>query len=294
MLAAIAPCFHESVRRRRMNGPRPDLALCVDTVDGPYSGVAIPGPAYTHVLLSASDKTTRRRYTLAHELGHALLAGVDRQGLNLDRRTEEDMCEAFARNVLMPPAELQRYFSDDGFPQSIAALQRFCRAFRVGIKAAVSALARHHTRDRTVALVVASRRPHSTRSGAVALRVDVASTPRPAFAPYDKRLRSLGLIEMVRWMSDMDKAGVEGSGREQKVQLRSLRAGIAAWTGPADWTAMTMAEPGSSKEDDGPLALVAVLDTSRLIPLPTGRMPRAAASRPAANAVDERQGSLGI
>jgi IrrE N-terminal-like domain len=240
----------------------------VRSLDGNYSGIAIPGPQQTHVFLNKSERSTRRRYTLAHELGHALLAGLDRYRVPLDRTSEESLCQLFAREALMPSVELNRYFSSVGFPQSRESLVEFCRYFRVSISAAVNALSSHHPADERIALIAASRRPHTVRSSEVALRVDAASAPQPMFAPHGKRLRSIGLNRLLDWVKQMSEAGVEGCAEEPRVLLRSLRSGISGWTGPARWAAWTVNGPGTNQPDA--LAVVVLLDTTQLRLLPPG------------------------
>jgi Zn-dependent peptidase ImmA (M78 family) len=279
MLAETAPLYHQSLRRHHLRGERPDLALEVKSLDVGHSGMAVLGASRTHVFLNSSDGSTRRRYTLAHELCHALLASVDRQRLGLDHMAEERICDAFARDVLMPTPELRRYFATEGFPQSIDDLRHFCRAFKVGLTAAVKALASHHDAAWPIALIAARRRRQSDHSPQIALRVEAASTPGPVLAPYGKRLQSLGLVETLRWCRDVREPGAEGLGREPNVRLRSRQAGIAGWTGPAQWSAWTISEPRSRQDYAGVLALVLALDTSELRPLPALGARRAGVAR---------------
>lgn len=294
LLLDAAPMFHRELRRRNLNGERPDLVLHVETQPGRFSGIAVPGPRKTHVFLKQGELTTRRRYTLAHELGHALLVGLDRERIALDRASEDDICEMFAQRALMPPDELHRYFSIHGFPQSRDALEQFRSAFKVGVKTAIKGLSTQHRPEYPIVVIFASRRRHGTRSSEAALRIDAASAPKQIFAPYNKRLQSLGLGKLMRWTKQVSQPGVGACAGEQRARLPSGRAGIAEWVGPARWSAWTISDPGKTQTESGDPALLLMLDTSRLTAIPTGGLRRSQSANRSARAPSEQQGRLGI
>lgn len=67
------------------------------------------------VLLSDRANTQRQRYTLAHELGHLLLADPDKDTIARRMRSDDDIerfCDAFAAALLQPRDVVLRRYSD--------------------------------------------------------------------------------------------------------------------------------------------------------------------------------------
>jgi transcriptional regulator with XRE-family HTH domain len=103
-------------------GPVPDLfglaerTLGVDVLAQPFPGGKCDGVVgvaanMALVVVDTSVVAGRQRFTLAHELGHALMGDVtDTVRLEVDGQDElvEERAQAFAANLLMPEAEFTR------------------------------------------------------------------------------------------------------------------------------------------------------------------------------------------
>jgi hypothetical protein len=82
--------------------------------------------------VSPDVRGARRRFTIAHELGHAFLLHPDRplSGATVDRwPTEEAFCNDFAATVLLPRAWLESQLVDT--PPTLAALLRLAHTSQV-------------------------------------------------------------------------------------------------------------------------------------------------------------------
>ena len=106
----------------------PDLE--VDEEDLDKEGYLIPlGIHGAEILVRRSDPTTRKKFTLAHELGHWTLANLEAgqvsfgktDGSSLSFRThhkrqtpEEVWCNKFAACLLMPMRDMYSYFRSPG------------------------------------------------------------------------------------------------------------------------------------------------------------------------------------
>ncbi|HEV7769439.1 MAG TPA: ImmA/IrrE family metallo-endopeptidase [Solirubrobacterales bacterium] len=81
----------------------------------------------------------RRRFTVAHEIGHLLLAdpSLDQRAIRRARGsdTEERFCDRFAEALLMPADRLRAMYSDQ--PQDLDTLQRCAALFQVSQAAAL-------------------------------------------------------------------------------------------------------------------------------------------------------------
>jgi hypothetical protein len=262
-LLAAAPSFHAALSRRRIVGNRPDLGLRVRSIPGTYSGLTAPGVDGHIVVIRSHEATVHRRLALAHELGHQLLADVDRSVVGLDIRQEEWLCERFAEYALVPAGAVRAYFSDLGVPRSTEELRKFCRHFKVGINTAVRRLSSLLDSESNVALLTATVRKRSGYAERPTYRVDRAACPPRMLIPRDRRLSSWGLTQVLEWAATATP-GVSGDGVEHQIAVRSRVRGIANWVGAAPWTSFAVALPASA-ELDAP-GLLIVLDVSLLQP----------------------------
>jgi hypothetical protein len=78
------------------------------------------------VVLNKRDRLTRRRFTFAHEIAHAVRQGMKK----LDHATEENWCDEFAEELLMPERAVK------SFGTSLEDWLRFAAVFQVSIDAA--------------------------------------------------------------------------------------------------------------------------------------------------------------
>jgi Zn-dependent peptidase ImmA (M78 family) len=96
---------------------------------GDVSGALYPG--VREIVLNAAEAETRKRFTLAHELGHWVCHCVDRGdrpvfcrhqdvGLSSDRALERE-ANVFAAELLMPEPELRAVFASQSGVRELAA-----------------------------------------------------------------------------------------------------------------------------------------------------------------------------
>jgi Zn-dependent peptidase ImmA (M78 family) len=105
------------------------------------------------VCLSVHAGIERRRFTLAHELGHVMLQSerLSLPALLPARRaflSEEVFCDALAGGLLMPRSWVSRVFRR--VPQRLAAIQSLARAAGVSLSAALVRLREIHGWQRTL------------------------------------------------------------------------------------------------------------------------------------------------
>ncbi len=131
-LMNVLPVPLEQIARRE--GIKIELAPLDDTLSGMSfikNGVAV-------IVLNLNHHPNRRRFTLAHEIGHHLLhvpyltnnVHVDKIVLNRDAMSSQALddkemeANAFAAELLMPESELRRYrhvdLNDDEFLHGLA------------------------------------------------------------------------------------------------------------------------------------------------------------------------------
>jgi hypothetical protein len=84
------------------------MRISLENLEG--SGYLVEyGPGRTEILIREGDPHERRRYTIAHELGHWFL--INMCGLKNSRNLEtEAWCNRFAASALMPVEWIERYF----------------------------------------------------------------------------------------------------------------------------------------------------------------------------------------
>jgi len=130
--AGVLPVPLEQIARRE--GIKIELA----SLDDDLSGMSFIKNGVAVIVLNLNHHPNRRRFTLAHEIGHHLMhvpyltnnVHVDKVVLNRDAVSsqaidnKEIQANAFAAELLMPEAELRKYhnvdFNDDAFLYSLA------------------------------------------------------------------------------------------------------------------------------------------------------------------------------
>ena len=95
--------------------------------------------------LNPNRTHTRKRFTVAHEIGHTLFyRGIDHQIGVLDKKEiemEELICDKFASAFLMPHTAVSRSISmiPDGTPwEAFATIENICKKLEVSIPALIS------------------------------------------------------------------------------------------------------------------------------------------------------------
>lgn len=138
-----------SVLRAAGIAPKPPIdvvrlaeALGVDTItvaDLVEDGRVTHDASGTHIFVSEHINRARRRFTLAHELGHVLLAGPG-EPLKAERSlpvrsNEERLCDEIAAAILMPKSWLESQFDEQ--PRSIASARLLAEAAITSLSASV-------------------------------------------------------------------------------------------------------------------------------------------------------------
>ena len=219
-LIAIAPRIRaQLIRDRRLTYEWGSLGLKVRLERMRVRGSAVRVNGSSTVLINANDPYEVQRYTAAHELGHLLLTPPNLRSDILQPGAEEDLCERFARYLLIPRRGVIDYLGR-GAPTPEGIL-RLCGEYRVNVTPMLHAVGeelrtRHH-------LLLARWRGHPQRPRDVAFRVEAAAGQRCVFFPRHQRLATLGLVEL-------DAAGggaahgaiVRGSDSEVTIELRGL------------------------------------------------------------------------
>jgi len=108
---------------------RPDLRVVEDAIDG--DGYFLPlGRMGAEIVVNERAREQRKRFTIAHELGHWLLSQIQlkrdgsvNQPARVGATRVEEWCDRFAVELLMPERWIRSYFGTrDGIPFVKAAM----------------------------------------------------------------------------------------------------------------------------------------------------------------------------
>jgi hypothetical protein len=110
----------------------------VETCDLDVDGDLFERDGQLIVRLDAAAPLGRRRFTLAHEIGHLLLVPVagfpkDSSACGEDRELER-LCDVAATELLLPESHVSAYFSNH--PRSARSIVHLAEQFQVSIQAA--------------------------------------------------------------------------------------------------------------------------------------------------------------
>lgn len=290
-ISTWAPRFHDSLNNSLHVGPRPELGMDVGRIPGRGAVAARRGNTY-FVGLGTVGNMAQKRFTLAHELAHVLLDGTDREALGLDRATEEDLCELFARRALAPPALVQQHLRRVGMPIDLADIDRFADRFRISLRASLVVLNEVSPRGWPVAFVAASWRTHPRGDEVLGMRIDVSAADNQRFfLPKDCRLATLGYRRLEAW-SLKGEVGTESSGRDMRIAIPSWRPRVSKWVGESEWVARRHFAPGSRANADE-RAVLCRLNVGHLTPRQSRRRHSSVRVRDLAP-VDKIPGQLGL
>jgi hypothetical protein len=143
-------CRAAGVGRRQLEPPVDVYELArrigAETVEEPSlqeDGRVEDGHRTTIILLRGGNKESRSRFTLAHELGHLVLANPDvlqlaRDALEVERFDVERMCNVFAAELLMPRWWVRDRFADR--QERLAAIDDLASSSEVSFSAAATRL----------------------------------------------------------------------------------------------------------------------------------------------------------
>lgn len=163
------------------------------------------------ILVSAQEPETRRRFTIAHEIGHFLFQRSGRQSAERilaasgvdwspTPSEEERFANIVAGHLLLPEQALTRVL--DGLARSENPLDAWSAASRqcgVSFPALCVALSERRLPSGSEwAVLVADWAVARTQRTGLSLRVRTAATPSDWFLPKNRRLSSIGLANLAR------------------------------------------------------------------------------------------------
>ena len=163
------------------------------------SGGGVMRKAYATVYVNQDEPLERRRYTVAHELGHLVLNfAAPHTGYNLSKVEEEAWCEAFASRIVISRKRLRDYLQDvaEFSPDDMIQL---CRTFRVSLTAMGNALTSMWSSKWGI-LLICREREYPEDSGERAYRVETSVNVRPWYFPKNMKLEKLGMQEVILWL----------------------------------------------------------------------------------------------
>ena len=226
--------------------------------DMPTSGGCMEYEGHRLVFVREGDNYSRKRFTIAHEVCHLLLADVLSYTAAAKAFDVEGLCNSFASYLLIPRRELKRCVQEVGIPNEAKDIFQLCRRFEVNVRPMVIALGENLGWSKRI-VIAAAYRGHPVRSDEFAFRIEGAAGHRHFFLPYQQRLTSVGFEKLVSWAESSTRpSDLAGSETEVRLELRrkqpTPRGGVG--TGPAMWKAYVW---GTSQP-----YLIAVVDTRQL------------------------------
>lgn len=124
------------------------------------------------VALSEKESPRRQRFTLAHELGHHLIFGIDKREARAYSGEEETRCDGFAAALLMPKQTFSCAFNSRQRLPPVSVVRELADDFGVSLLAAMRRLRDLELMDPASILLM--------------LRVDEHGDCRVATAAYDR------------------------------------------------------------------------------------------------------------
>lgn len=147
------------------------------------------------IAINFNDPIPRQRFTVAHEIGHAVLARESQLpvyqvvGAPIERFLDE-----FASQILLPDELIENWFSDNLGRVSVKTIEVGAGTSGVSIPVFVKRLGEGQLLSVCKKGVVVGSLSTSRRRGVEkALRISVASFPAWGFLPFNRRFVSIGL-----------------------------------------------------------------------------------------------------
>ena len=219
--------LHRSSRRgSRADEWEPMRVEVVQTNMGASGGCRLR-QGYATVYVNREDGLQRRRYTIAHELGHLFLqSGKSVEKLRLDTHEEEKLCDEFANHLLVSRALLEHQL--DGLlrfqPENLSSLATdFC----VNLTPMVIALSEYWNPAWGI-LILAKKRSHPRSSGSVEFRVEASAATTPWYVPKYATLAKLGLGDAIDALTAADAHPLNATGEVLRFSARLWEPGAEA------------------------------------------------------------------
>jgi Zn-dependent peptidase ImmA (M78 family) len=192
-------------------------------------GLLLPSRSGYIVRLRASSTKSRKRFSLAHELGHTLFYKDEGKGPRhqigvLDRSeksAEERICNAFASALLMPPELVRQKIVDLPTAEPSTALCKLdstARFFGVSVLALLHRLRAIQLHVPPYMLLCMSERPNPATGKDATLRIDAAvpiGTWRDMYVWRNRSAHNVGLLRATtlygEWAAVYGSAPARGS-----------------------------------------------------------------------------------
>lgn len=220
-------------------------AVGVDPVSATISshGAAFSRGGRLRVIVKSKQSILRQRYTVAHEIGHVLLRQMMEQNfeLKLPRKLEEELCDEFAAQVLVPDDALKKLMEECRSAPTARDLLKWCTKLQVNIQPMLIAARKHW---RWGGAVLAYCENYAKAGSEETLRFVGFVADEKLFLPRHKRVASVGLLDVSAWFAESDEP--YASGRQDDVRLplyaRDMHTRTGQAQGSVEWSAMRMKE----------------------------------------------------
>lgn len=170
------------------------LPLIREVAHGPSGSVSPLNGSYV-ISLNSNDNEARRRFTLAHEIGHVLIAQASGRGIHEteDYRTER-LLDEFASRVVCPDRVAEKWFKSVGEEISVRTLESATKYLAVSMMVLVKRLGQMRLLDHSErGLIIGAHARSRKAKSQPALRVHQAASPSWGFIPTNRRFSSIGL-----------------------------------------------------------------------------------------------------
>ena len=215
--------LHGSRRRSRSDEWEPMRVQVIQTNMGASGGCRLR-EGYATVYVNREHGLQRRRYTVAHELGHLFLqSGRTAEKLHLSTREEEKLCDEFANRLLVNRALLEEQL--DGIRSFRPAhLSSLANDFCVNLTPMVIALSECWSPAWGI-LILAKKRAHPRRPSEIEFRVEASAAAAPWYVPKYATLAKLGLGDAINALTAEDAHLVQATGEVSRFAARLWEPG---------------------------------------------------------------------
>lgn len=161
------------------------------------------------IALSKKEGLRRQRFTLAHELGHHLIFGIERADARTYSQEEETRCDKFAAALLMPEEPFRSSLRHNRSRSRLSALRELADEFEVSLQASMIRLDDLSLMDIDSILLMCEVDAQG------AYRVRSAAYDRSTYRQLEKlTTQSLGIKDL------------QASGTSMRMQLPTRRGGL--------------------------------------------------------------------
>ena len=219
--------LHRNSRRDSRSDEWDSLRVEVVQTNMGASGGCRLRQGYATVYVNREDGLQRRRYTVAHEVGHLFLqSGKLVQNLCLSAYEEENLCDEFANHLLVSRALLGQQLDGlrDFHPEDLSSL---ANGFCVNLTPMVIAVSERWNPAWGI-LILAKKRAHPRTSGDVEFRVEACATATPWYVPKYATLTKLGLGDAIDALTADDAHPLHATGEVSRFAARLWEPGAEA------------------------------------------------------------------